>query len=735
MPDPTPDTSTAVATAPAPDATATAAPTPAALPAPAQPQDAQPTSDQIAPDWTSQAGALATGDTGNTDNGSQPTQPPPSTVTQVQRPPDALSQHPAVQKASLLHRVAETIAGGPKVRTTYNDDGTVTREPVPLTNRQILTGAVANILAGIANTGNGYLAGREGRPVPAPQPLPTQVAQQKQAQQSEDDFNRKQNQIIQTYKVRSAQYAAMQAAYLIGKKDDEAKDAVVANHADDLENYNRAGIVQASGIPSDQLLKQGYDKSKYLATPDGKVPVFNADGSRATNKDGVPLSQLTYSVVDGTTQAPLTQQKYDQYVAAGLMKSNNPNFKLPDGATISTATQSMMNYQLDLLAGTQKEIDEVAGPGKVNVIAAAKANPGVLKALQALHNDASSTDLVEQINNLKNGTKTTKPNPNAAGIVTNLIGADNLKSYAAKQQAAANQAAADQAGKVEGSKEAAKVAADNSPAAIQGAAAKKAAENAVNPTSAPTAGLSGEAYLKTLNPGMASTVKAIGEGRQDISTLPKGKERQAYINALNQAYPGFDESKTKAYQATRKDFTSGKTSQGIDAINTALGHLGEVNDNIGYLSTLPGISTLDKLAGGQAATLNTASNLVADEIGKAYKAGTVTEGERDQYLGLLKANTPQELKANVKELATLLNGKFDALKNKWANGMPAGVVLPVQLVTPNAAAVYEKITGNKLENTTSAPTPQAAPARTTKPQTPAAKSGAGAFPAGSIPTN
>ena len=49
------------------------------------------------------------------------------------------------------------------------------------------------------------------------------------------------------------------------------------------------------------------------AVPDGYSPVHDKDGNRVINSKGqLPVSELTYSVVDGTTQAPLSQDKYDQ---------------------------------------------------------------------------------------------------------------------------------------------------------------------------------------------------------------------------------------------------------------------------------------------------------------------------------------------------------------------------------------------------------------------------------------
>jgi hypothetical protein len=76
-------------------------------------------------------------------------------------------------------------------------------------------------------------------------------------------------------------------------------------------------------------------------------------------------------------------------------------FNLPEGATISSATLALMNHKLDLINQTQREIDEVAGPGKVDLAAKLRENPSYLKAIESFHNDGASTEPDNQINNLQ----------------------------------------------------------------------------------------------------------------------------------------------------------------------------------------------------------------------------------------------------------------------------------------------------------------------------------------------
>ena len=131
---------------------------------------------------------------------------------------DTRDLHPLVQNASVLRRVGEVLAGGPRYKTTYDDQGQATRTPVPLSTRQILLASVANVLGGAgqiaSNLGN-RMEGRAPQPI---QPLPSQVAQQKQDQQSEEDYNREQTQKIRKAKIIEANLTAMVFAYAVGEE-------------------------------------------------------------------------------------------------------------------------------------------------------------------------------------------------------------------------------------------------------------------------------------------------------------------------------------------------------------------------------------------------------------------------------------------------------------------------------------------------------------------------------------
>ena len=219
----------------------------------------------------------------------------------------------------------------------------------------------------------------------------------------------------------------------------------------------------------------------------------------------------------------------------------------------------------------------------------------------------------------------------------------------------------------------------------------------------PVSNLTGPDYLNSLSVGDRNTVQAIGEGRQVLSAGQlRTKDGQALAKKVNQAYPNFDETKSSAYAAMRKSFTSGKEAAGINAFNTALSHLGRAYGHVSAASTVPGVRTIAAWLGNTKATaFESDKAAVTGEIAKAYKGGVINKEEKEEYENLLGASTPANVKGNIKELAELLTGKLQAYQSQWESGMPSGVIAPFPIINSAGKAAYAKITGGAAEGSQS----------------------------------
>jgi hypothetical protein len=668
------------------------------------PEIADPTQAQPAPSLFQSAMAPVTQQ--------QTSQQPPTPADPAEQAKAArdkqLDFHPLVTAAHVARKVGEAISGGTQYKETFDESGNVTRTPIPPTTKSIITGALANILGGMGQMAGGALAASQHRAPPPPQPLPTQVAQQQRNQQSEEDYNRQENAKVQKAKVITANLEAMRAGYAVGKEDDDAKDAYIANHSSDLQQYQKDGIVEASKIPSDQLMSKGFDKSKYTVIPDGRVPVFKQDGSgeRATNSDGVPLSQLTYSVVNGVAQTPLTQDNYDQYVKYGLMKSS-PNFKLPEGATISTATQATMKHKLDLLGQTQREIDEVAGDGKVNLAAKLRDNPSLLKDIENFHNDAASQDPLTQLQNVR------AKHPASAGAIVDLLGGQPvLDAYAAKTQTAEDLTADKAQSIVSDPKtdknspayqkavnflknsrtQKAQTAADETTARTQAEAAAAPAGLTVpagftpNPTASEmeSADLQKDLASKGVKvPSNYAALYAIAHNTADLKTLPtrtaKGTNQmdaqtglafiRQYINPQYQEGDYAAASGLSKELASTKQGTAGGSLLSAGVASNHLELLDQASTALGNNDT----QALNKLANtlgvqfgkSNAVTFQAIADQVNQEVGKVVAGGTPHEAELENLRKNLNSDqSPEQTRNVIKSYIGLMSGRVNGVNER-----------------------------------------------------------------------
>lgn len=226
---------------------------------------------------------------------------------------------------------------------------------------------------------------------------------------------------------------------------------------------------------------------------------------------------------------------------------------------------------------------------------------------------------------------------------------------------------------------------------------------------APGAGsdLTGEDFLKTLPKGYAAQIKGYANG--DIA-MPSGnragsRDQQRLLNDIMQYDPSASAANLASRTAIRKAFTSGPYSQTINATNTVIGHIGDLDRAIDKLNNT-GIPMWNKTAQAfgenlgntdtqkSLASFNTYKTMVANELTKVYRGTGGAEADIQGWMKQLDAaSSPAALKATVKAMVTGLKSRIDSLGVTYSQGM-GKTTDPFTLLTPRAKTVFERLYGS-----------------------------------------
>lgn len=226
----------------------------------------------------------------------------------------------------------------------------------------------------------------------------------------------------------------------------------------------------------------------------------------------------------------------------------------------------------------------------------------------------------------------------------------------------------------------------------------------VNVIPLPVAHLHGDDYLATLNPGMANVVKAIGTYQANpaqVASLRSGN-REAMFQRVLQAYPDFKGTEYPARQKLVNDFTSGPESQKIVQLNQAIAHSGTLlrlgedmqNGDSRDLNAL--INNIANRTGNPAINnYDLASQAVAEELMRVFRQVSASEREAADFERKLKSNlAPGQIRGALQTGVELLNGRIQALNNKWNSGMSTTGGYP-NILSPEAQQVITRLGAGK----------------------------------------
>lgn len=240
------------------------------------------------------------------------------------------------------------------------------------------------------------------------------------------------------------------------------------------------------------------------------------------------------------------------------------------------------------------------------------------------------------------------------------------------------------------------------------------------------------AHLEKTDPITAAGVKSILAG--DSSVAGRNLQKLAPVAAL--VDPTFDATQFPIRLATRKNYTSGKQFQEIQAINTVAGHLDNLSQSADALNNFSGLGPLNMIANqGLAAwrgmtqdpridKFNTDMQAVTSELGKAYQGGHVTESQLHMWQDKVSAaKSPDQLKAVIGEMNDLLNSKRQALEDGYRSSMgPAPLPGEFSAESTHAKQVFGRVAdwahGVRPAPTPATPTAGVAPGAVVPPAPP-----------------
>lgn len=217
--------------------------------------------------------------------------------------------------------------------------------------------------------------------------------------------------------------------------------------------------------------------------------------------------------------------------------------------------------------------------------------------------------------------------------------------------------------------------------------------------------LSGDAFLKNLNPAMANMVQGIVQGRIPYPAgmalrTPMGQQLAAAVNAYD---PTFDSINAGNRAKVLQGFSvGGKEATALNALNTVAGHLKILADSgnaLNNFSGFPGatyanqaVNAVESASGDpRLKTFMAARDAVSNELAKAYRGGVVSDSERKSWDDALSsASSPEQFKAVFGTLSDLLQSKIGALQQQYTQGM-GPYARPIQFITPGAQATFDQL--------------------------------------------
>jgi hypothetical protein len=611
--------------------------------------------------------------------------------------------HPLVRHASILHDIAQTLAGGPRYRTIIDPQtGATTRTPIPLDRKDIgmaiAMSALQGGLSGLQAKGPNHDAQAAALGFNATAQA-RQQADEKQDAQAQADYANQSKALAQKASLMEHSLHMSQMTAALGH-DSEAD---LQKHVDTFGEMRDAQGTPAIPDVSESDLQTKYGgeagtlgqmATKYLALPSRVVPRLDANGRQMTNEDGVPQYELRWDLFDQTKQMPLSQEFMDKaasYGVPGAIKSDGTSHRIPEGATVSAPAYARMIRQMEAIDVFQRDLDTVAKatnsqPGNAKaLVRSGKLSPSAIT--QYFRDHGAAQNPAEAIAMMKSDPKA---NSSAPAIIA-AFGPDAFTKYAnvQAQQAAANKKLGEEStpqGKATLAKTQAETARANAEALKD--------KNSANPADVDT--LSDQ----LLQPNNLTAMKDIGgRGSQRTEILAEAARK-----AKARGIPfdiGLINQRTK-FLGEYED-PKGRAAINRQAINNILQHAGDLSDlnEANRRSSVKVVNTpINKLKdqfGDQTYTqYQTANGVLKDELSLYFAGGYAPSKDQAAMWDKIQSDTatPAQTESFAKEVVRLAARRANTFNQQFRTNM--GYDDP-NMITPAAKAAADHLgMGNEV---------------------------------------
>jgi len=184
-------------------------------------------------------------------------------------------------------------------------------------------------------------------------------------------------------------------------------------------------------------------------------------------------------------------------------------------------------------------------------------------------------------------------------------------------------------------------------------------------------------------PATAGMIQKIAGYDVNPATFPtqlrkgvSGMTRSQAVQLAQQYDPSYDDKQYATRSAVLKNFTSGKYSTNINALNTGVGHLVDLTTNFaklhnGSITPINYVENAVVSAFGSGNVVSASTNIHAStgELASVFKTGGATDTEI-KNLGSINTNSsPAQAKEFIQTSIQLLASRLNALQDTYTSGM------------------------------------------------------------------